>query len=537
MQPTTQASKANRQIARAAVILMITFVFAKLVGLLASTLLGRVFGTTGEVDAYYAANRFSETMFNLVAGGALASAFIPTFTTHLTHENRAAAWRLASAVANLVLLVLTLLSILSAIFAPWVVQNLLAAGFDDPAQQALTAELLRIQLPSAIIFGLSGLLMGILNAHQSFLFPALAPALYPLGVIFGVTVLAPQMGIRGAAWGVVIGSALHLLVQLPKFLRLPDLRYTPSFGIASADVREVLLLMGPRLIGVAVVQLNFWMNTLIASYQPDGSITWIQIGFMLMMMPQAAIAQSIAIASLPTFSTQVARGKREEMRHSLAISLRGVLLLSIPASIGLILLRRPVVAMIYQEGNFTAFSTDMVAWALLWYAAGLVGHCVVEITSRAFYALHDTRTPVAIGVAAMTLNILFSLLFSRLFTQWGLPPHGGLALANSLATGLETVGLLVLMRGRLNGLEGRTILRAAGSALAAALVMGACLWLWSSYGPVQGDALLTISGIALGGLVYGALLVLLRVGEVQQVWAVVLSRIRRGPTLRDSAPQ
>ncbi len=533
MQPSQQTSRSNRQIARAAGILMITFVFAKVVGLLASLLMGRAFGTQGVVDAYWAANRFSETLFSLVAGGALASAFIPNFTTLLTREDHTGAWRLASAIANLVLLALTTLGVLGWIFAPWVVSNILAPGF-DPAQQALTVELLRIQLPSAVIFGISGLLMGMLNAHQSFLFPALAPALYPLGVIFGIEVLGPRMGIHGAAWGVVIGALLHLTIQIPRLLRLPALQYTPHLGLKLPATRDVLLMMGPRLVGVAVVQLNFWINTLIASGQPEGSLTAIQYGFMLMMMPQAAIAQSIAIAALPTFSAQVAQGKRDEMRRSLVGTLRGVILLALPASIGLILLRTPIVALLYQRGEFTAQSTSMVSWALLWYSAGLVGHCVVEIVSRAFYALHDTRTPVMVGAAAMTLNIGFSLLFSWGFAQVGWMPHGGLALANSLATALEMIALLVLMRRRLEGLHGGEILRSAASAAGGALAMGAAIWLWISISPAgnlgssaAAAAVSAVGGIIIGGAVYVSILAALRVSEIRLGWGLLLSLVKR----------
>jgi putative peptidoglycan lipid II flippase len=527
MSSPSLVNRDNRQIARAAATLMVSFVLAKLIGLLSNILLGRAFGATATVDAYFAANRFSETLFNLVAGGALASAFIPTFTTLLEQDDRNGAWRLASAIATMVLLVLTLGGVLGWIFAPWVARNLLVSGFDDPAQLQLTVDLLRIQLPSAVIFGLSGLVMGILNAHRSFFFPALAPALYPLGVIFGITALAPTMGIYGVAWGVVIGAVLHLLIQVPGLLRLQGLHFTPGIRLVSPAVREVLLLMGPRLVGVGVVQLNFWINTVIASGLPEGSIAAIQWGFMLMMMPQAAIAQSIAIAALPTFSAQVARGKAEEMRHSLATTLRGVLLLSLPASVGLILLRRPLVALIYQGGMFTDQSTDMLTWALLWYAAGLVGHCVVEIISRAFYALHDTRTPVMVGVAAMSLNAVFSLLFTRLFAGAGLMPHGGLALANSLATALEMAALLVLMHRRLHGLEGKEILRSASAALAGSLAMGAAIWLLLLLSPNGSRAALTITGILLGGLIYGALLAALQVSEVRQVWGAMTLRLRR----------
>jgi putative peptidoglycan lipid II flippase len=328
-----------------------------------------------------------------------------------------------------------------------------------------------------VIFGISGLVMGILNSHQVFLVPALAPAMYQLGMIFGVLALSPSLGIFGLAWGVVIGAALHLVLQLPSLLRQGS-RYFPSLGLHDSAVWEVARLMGPRLFGVAVVQLNFWVNVRLASQQPEGSINGIAYAFVLMMMPQAAIAQSIAIAAMPTFSAQVARGRLDEMRASLAVSLRGVLLLSIPASIGLILLREPLIVLLYQGGEFGPRSTELVAWALLWYAAGLVGHSVVEILARAFYSLHNTKTPVLVGSAAMGINIILSLAFSTLFTRLGWMPHGGLALANSLATALEMAGLLILMRRRLEGLNGKPILSGAGQAAAAALAMAALVSTW-----------------------------------------------------------
>ena len=512
------SSHASRQIARAAGTVMITFVFGRISGLAAYLLLSRAFGASPAMEAYLAANRFSEVLFNLIAGGALGSSFIPVFTTLLTQGDHRAAWRLASAIANLLLVVFSIAGLLGGIFAPWVIRHLLASGFEDPAQQALAADLLRIQLPSAAIFGLSGLVMGVLNAHQKFLFPALAPSLYPLGVIFGVLILAPSMGIYGVAWGVVLGAALHLLIQLPQLLRLPDRQYLPTLGLGFPAVREVLLLMGPRLVGVGVVQLNFWINTLVASHQA-GSIAFITYAFVIMIMPQAAIAQSIAIASLPTFSAQVARGQPGEMRASLAAALRAILLLSIPASVGLILLRVPVIALIY---GFESASTHMVAWALLWYAAGLVGHCLVEIASRAFFALHDTRTPVTVTTTAMLANVALSLLLWNGFARLDLPPHGGLALANSLSTAMEGIALLFLMRRRLGGLEIPSLLRAAGLSALASAAMGLALWGWLLLLPGRPAWLLALGGIALGGLLYALLLIALGVSEARQVlhWAL-----------------
>jgi putative peptidoglycan lipid II flippase len=522
---TSTASSANRQIARAAGTVMVAFVLSSLTGLLRQILVANAFGTQADIEAFNAANRVSETLFNLVAGGALASAFLPAFTGLLTQGEKGKAWRLASAIFNLILLVMSIACFVAAIFAPWIVRHILAPGFAaDPVKEALTISLLRLMLPSAAIFAISGLMMAILNSHQIFFLPALAPAMYQVGLIFGVLVLAPQLGIYGLGWGVLIGAALHLLIQLPTLFRLKG-AYSPVLGMEDANVREVGRLMLPRLLGVAAVQLNFWVNTRLASSMVEGSVTGIVLAFALMLMPQAAIAQSIAIAAMPTFSTQVALGKLEEMRASLSASLRGVLLLAIPASLGLIFLRQPLVVLLYQRGEFDAFSTQLVTWALLWYAAGLVGHSLVEILARAFYALHDTQTPVLVGIAAMGLNVVFSIGFTRLFTQIGWLPLGGLALANSLATALEAIALFILMRRRLGGLNSPQIGISAAQGLAASLAMALGLWLWLAYAAAQPTWLIVAGGLLLAGSVYVLITWLMGVEEVRGLTKGIARRL------------
>ncbi|MBM3145465.1 MAG: murein biosynthesis integral membrane protein MurJ [Chloroflexi bacterium] len=524
---SSEMPSAHRQIARAAGLVMLAFVFSQLAGLVRQILVADAFGTSLDMDSFNAANRVAETLFNLVAGGALGSAFIPTFTALLANEKKRDAWQLASAVGNWVLVILSALSALIAIFAPQVVRYILAPGFSgNPAQEALTIHLTRLMLPSAAIFGLSGLVMGILNSHQVFFIPALTPSMYQIGMIFGVLALSPRMGVDGLAWGVLLGAAAHLLLQIPILLKQGG-NYFPTLGLKMASVREVMRLMGPRLLGVAVVQLNFWVNIRLASEMREGSVTGVTFAFILMLMPQAAIAQSIATAAMPTLAAQYARGKLDEVRTSLAASIRGVLLLSIPASVGLILLREPIITLLYQRGEFTEHSTTLVAWALLWYAAGLVGHSVMEVLARAFYALHDTRTPVIVGVTAMSLNIVFSFAFAALFGRIGWMPHGGLALANSLATALETTALLVMMRRRLGGIEGRKIVRGALKGSAAAAIMGLALWVWLGYFEGHSAWLVGGGGIALGGVVYGLMVVVLRVEEAQDGLTAIRKRSKR----------
>lgn len=530
------AGSPNRQIARAAGTVMVAYILSNLVGLVSQIVIAHGYGTGDEIEAFNAANRVTELLFQLMAGGALASAFIPTFTGLLSLNQRDNAWRLASAVANLLIIILSIVGILVDLGAPWIVRTLLVPGF-SVQKQALVVSLLRVMMPSVVIFGLSGLSMGILNTHQQFFIPALTPAMYNIGKIIGVLVLGPRYGIYGLAAGVLAGSLMHFLLQVPSLINLKG-TYSLTLGRGFQPVKEVVVLMGPRVFGVAIVQLNFWVNTLLASYLPAGSQAAITTAFALMLMPEAAIAQSIATAALPTFSAQVARGKPEEMRASLAASLRSVLLLAIPAAVGLILLRVPVVTLLYQHGAFDQHSTELVAWALLWYALGLVSHSIVEIVSRAFYALHDTRTPVLIGASAMLLNIGLSVLLAGYssggqfhpgwFSRLGWAPHGGLALSNTIATTLEMTALLWVMNRRLAGMEGASIWKGFAAAVLGAGLMAAGLAGWTAAFSGRSAWILGLGGVVAGGGIYLLVIALLRVPEWSSLIGAVKKRLASG---------
>lgn len=512
---STGSAQAGRQIARAAGIVMIAYVLSTLVGIVRGMVVSQAFGTSVSLDSFNAANRVTELLFNLTAGGALGSAFIPMFTGYLTRKDQKGAWRLASGVVNSVLIVLVAVSTLMWIFAPFLVERGLFALVPDSsaAQVAETARLLRIMLPTVIIFGISGLVMGMLNAHQVFLWPALAPAAYSLGIILGVWLLPKSWGIERLAIGTVIGASGHLLLQLPMLLRLPARKYELAAGFRDGPVRKVLRLMLPRIFGAGIVQLNFVANTIISLSLGAGSASALTWAFTLMLMPQAAIAQSAGTASLPTLSAQVELGKSDDFRQTLSSIIRVMLLLALPATVGLALLRVPLVRVLYERGSFDATSTQMVAWALLWYALGLTGHSLVEVLSRAFYAMHDTKTPVLVGVAAMTGNILLSFFFSRLFSQIGWLPLGGLALANTVATAVECLVLLAIMRRRLNGIDGKQILRTGALAIIGSTMMGLILFGWMALFGNFNKFLVLAVGVILGVGVYGVMLWLLKVPE------------------------
>ena len=246
-----------------------------------------------------------------------------------------------------------------------------------------------------------------------------------------------------------------------------------------------------------------------------------------MIMPEAAIAQSIAIAALPAFSALVAKGDLENLRSSLAATLRSMLLLSIPATIGLIMLRDNIVRLLYQGNAFTNDSAALVSWALLWYAAGLAGHGLVEILSRAFYSLHDTKTPVVVGVGAMAANLLLSFAFTRLFASLGWLPHGGLALANSTATFVESIILIWIMRARLGGIESRSLFRSVLKSLTAAAVMGAAIWSITGLLAGRSNVAVTALSIVSGMLVYLVTLWMLRSRDLIKLLEIIKLKLKR----------
>ena len=512
------------QIARAAGLVMVLFVISRALGLLREMVISHQFGTSGDLDAYLAAFRLPDILFQLVAGGALASAFIPTFASYLAQDDRQGAWRLSSAVINLVLILTTLLAVLAALLAPWLMGTIIAPGF-DPAQQALAVGLMRIMLITPVVFGVSGVVMGILNAQQHFLLPALAPIVYNLGIILGAILLAPSMGVMGMALGVVVGALGHLLIQVPGLVRC-RLRYMPTLGLHNRGVHEVGRLMLPRVLGLAAVQLNFLVNTILASGLVEGSLSAINFAWLLMLLPHGVFAQAVATAAFPTFSAQAARGQQDAMESTLSATLRAVLYLALPAAVGLIALRVPLVQLLFQRGAFTGQSTQMVAFALALFSLGLPAHSVVEIVVRAFYAMHDTKTPVIVGIGAMVLNIVLSLILISIFRALGWLPLGGLALSNSLAITVEMGMLLGIIRRRLGGLGGRRFAVSAARSGFSAVVMGIVVAVLGLF--LAGSSVWLIAGLgmATGLAVYGGLSVLLRAPEPQAVWGMVRSRRR-----------
>ncbi len=486
----------------------LSFGLAAAVGLVRNMLLARTFGLGSELDTFYAAFKLPDLLFTIVAGGALATAFIPVFSEQLASDNHRAAWRLASSITNFVVIIVTGAALLAAFFAPWLVRVLLAPGFDAP-QQAETVTLMRLVLISTLFFGISAVQSSMLHSFRHFLLPALAPAVYPLGVIIGALWLTPTWGVNGLAVGAILGSLLHLLVKVPGLLRI-GFRWWPILELKSPAVRQVLWLMGPRVIDLAVFHLMMIATTNLASRLSPGSVSALEWGWEFMQLPETIIGTAFGLVAFPTLAALAAQHNLSGMRATLGDALRMVITLTGPATVGLILLGRPLIEVVYQRGEFDPQATQAVYVALSFYALGLIGHSCLELAARAFFALQDTLTPLLIAIVAGLCQLALGLGLM----QW--LGHGGLALANSIAITGEVFALLWILRRRLQGIEARQTVWLSAQVLLASAVMGVAIWSirgWLGASPL----LLLVGGAAVGGVVYLLMGFLLRMPTLQRL--------------------
>lgn len=514
---------------RAAGLLSVAVLLSRMLGLVREIVTRNYIGATGmEANAYAVANRFPEAIFFVIAGGAIGSAFIPTFAAYFARDDEAGGWRLFSAVINLMTVVVTTVAVITAVFAPQFVQFFYGGQIaNEPELLPLTVKLMRIMLVSPIIFGVSGVMMGALNARQHFLLPALAPSIYNLGIIAGAILIRPPE--VGLAVGAVVGALGHLLIQLPG-LRQKGAKYTAVITLTDPGVRQVLRLMAPRVLGLSFSQINNFIILLLtgSAMLVTGSLPALDVAFRLIIMPQGFLGQALGIAAFPTLSTLAAKQAFDDMRDIIVDSLRILLFVGIPITLVLAVLRTPIVTLIFERGEFGAVSTQFAAWALLFYAFGLIALAGLEIVARSFYALGDTLTPVLAGGVQIVLMGIFSYWLSfHLFPALGWLPLGGLALGFSLSNILEALLLLWLLRRKMGRLDGRRLLNglikmsAAGSAMLLAMWgVGRVTAVWPLF--IQ---LVMVS--LLGGIVYILSSHLLRIEELNQIVAYGRRRLRR----------
>jgi len=514
-------------LALAAAVVAAGFFGSRLLGVLRSVAIADAFGTSPELSAYWVAFRLPDLVFQLLAGATLGSAFIPTFTRIFTQQSEEEAWRLARSVLNLVALATIAFAVLAALLAPLLVPIMAPGLGEDTGRQdelrALAVDLTRIMMLSPILFAVSGMFMGILNARHHFLWPAIAPMVYNLAIIIGALV---SDDVHTLAFAVVAGAGGHLIVQVPVLLAV-GMRWRPQANWRDASVREVGRLMAPRVLGLAAFQLNLLVTIFFASTVSDEAISAVNYAFLIMMTPLGLSGMAIGTAVFPTMAAQAAAGLGE-LRHTVERSLRVTLFLTVPAAVALMLLSRPLVALLFEHGDFPEASTDITQAALLYYAIGLPAHAAIEILSRGFYALGDTRTPVRFALISLVVNLaLCAALVGPLEVR-------GLALALSVATIVEALLLAWTLRGRIEGVDVRGIVRSVGRTAVASAVMAGVVELYLFALDRAGhfdtssllDAFLALAGsAALGGAVFLAAARALRSEEAE----ALLSRLPKPP--------
>ena len=512
-------------VGRASLFMIATLIASRFLGWLRLSVIGARFGETPDLDAFWAAFRIPDTLFNLLVAGALASAFIPVFTSYLAKEREDEAWRVASSVMNAIVLLLIGFSAVMWILAPLLVPIL--APFPDPAQRETAIHLTRIMLLSPIFMGLSALFTGILNSYRQFLTGATAPLVYNFVIILFAVFASPFLGIEALAWGTVAGALMMWLVQVPE-LTFRRTRYKLTLDLGHPGVREIVRLTIPRTLALGAVNLIFIVDTFLAAKMAEGSLTALLYAQQLMQLPLGVFSIAISAAVFPTLAHYASLGLQARMRDVLQTAIRWILFLTLPTVVMMIVLRRPIVNLLFQYGNFGPEAREATQEAFLFYSLGLAGHALIQILARAYYASKDTRTPLALTLISIGTNIVLSVLLSPLY---GI---NGLALANSFATLAEAVLFLVLLapraRLRIVGL-GTSSLKVIAASLAMGIAMFAFIRATNITVDLQqtkiGLLFQTAVAVAVGLVAYVGAAMLFRVSELAEITAVVRARLAR----------
>jgi len=531
---TATASPNSRASTRATGIVGIAILCSRILGLIREIIIASLFGASRSMDAFLTAFRAPNMLRDLFAEGALSTAFVTIFSKKIAAEGDASAWKLANKVATLTAVFMSAVTLVGVVIAPFLVA-LLAPGF-DPEKAALTVVLARIMYPFILLVSLAALAMGMLNAKHIFGVPAMASSFFNLGsIVGGVTLgwwLDPAFGTRalvGLALGTLIGGFLQLAVQVPSLFKAGFV-LRADFNWRDEGVRKVLQLMGPAVIAASAVQVNVLINSIFASYLQDGAVSWLNIAFRLMQLPLGIFGVAVATVTLPLVSRSVALGDISQFRSGLSHAIRLVMLLTIPAAIGLIILAEPIIRLIYEHGRFTAFATEQTAAALRCYAIGLVAYSADKILVPAFYALDKRYLPMLVSFSSIVVNFCLCW-FLAFHLQLG---HRGLALSTSAVAITNFLFLYGMMRryaGRLEtGLMIRTLLKLL---LAGALLAGVCVLAQSylfSGGAVVGlwrNLAAMMFTIAVGAAVFFGAAYLLHVAELRDVVQLVRGRFSR----------
>lgn len=497
------------RISKVSLLLAVLFTVDKLLGVARQMVISRQFGLSAELDVFNAANNLPDMLFMLISGGALAIAFIPVLTEVLSKEGQAKAWDLFSNILNFAFLVTALLAIIIAIFAKPLVSGQLgvAPGF-TPEQIDLTVSLLRLNLVATLIFSLSGLVMAGLQANQHFLLPALAPIFYDLGQIFGAVVLAPTepyrigglqlpacgLGVRGLVYGVIIGAALHLLIQVPGLVKY-KFKWHPGINFTTPETKKVFRLMGPRLVSMLCIQSIFLIQDNLASRLATGSVTALTYGWWIMQVPETLIGTAIATAILPTLSELYSNNEFDKLKERIERAAQVMLALTIPVAVIAGAVIFPVIQTVFGFDQADSLRVTQVTRIFL---LGIIGHSLVELFVRSFYSMQKPKFPLVGSIITLILYLVLGITLLPSFQV------SGIAAANTIAYSVQAILLLFMLNKQLTAKQ--VLAPSALRGLLAAVLGGAAAYLVMQYTPGYSSTLISaifgaIVGILLAGIV------------------------------------
>ncbi|MFP3928755.1 MAG: murein biosynthesis integral membrane protein MurJ [Desulfobacteraceae bacterium] len=508
MDPEFSTGSENRQVGRAAGTVGFFTLMSRILGLIRDMVVAGFFGSGMAADAFFVAFRIPNLLRRLFAEGSLSIAFIPVFTEYLQKKSREEAMELVRVTLTLLSVLLAAVALAGVLFSPWIVR-LQAFGFGGAGPKyELTVLLTRITFPYIFLISIVALFMGVLNSLRRFAAPAAAPVFLNLGIIGAVYWISPRLSepVVGLAVGVIIGGLLQVLLQIP-FLKDLGVSLRPAWQPAHPAVKRMGRLMLPAIFGSAVYQLNQFVGTLLASFLPEGSVSWLYYADRLVQFPLGVFAIAVSTAALPSLSRQAVEPGLHAFKQTLSYAMRLVFFITLPAMTGLIVLAPLIVRVLFERGAFDPAATQMTARALVLYSVGLWAFSGIRVLVAAFYALQDTKTPVKAATMALFLNAGLSLALM------GPLAHGGLALALSLASGGQFIVLGLFLQRYAPGWASRDIVISLARSTGASAVMGAVLWwayrVWWSPGPgtALSELIPGLAGLlALGCLVYFALM-------------------------------
>ena len=519
-------SSTNRTLVKAAGFLMGAQLVSRLLGFLRESLIANFYGQSPATDAYNAAFILPDLLYWLLVGGVLSAAFIPVFSEYIAKENEDEGWRVVSSVVNIIVLTLGILILVGLFFTPQFIR-LMVPGFEETGNMGLAINLTRLLLIQPLFMAFSGLIMGVLNSYKIFWPSALGTVLYNGCVIFFGTILAnpakPE-SISGFAVGVVVGAFASFAVQIPA-LRKVGVRYYPVIDWHHPGVRRIGALAVPIIISYSLNQIQVAVNNNFGSSLFPGSITAVWYSYRLFQLPVGIFALAIAVATFPTLTEQAALKQWNKFRETISQAIRMVIFITLPISVGMIVLRFPLIRVLFQHGQFTAQDTKTMAIPLFYFAVGISSQAVIQILPRAFYALQDTWTPVILGIIAMVVNIIAMVLLI------GPLAHGGLAFATTIAAFVNMILLFYVLHKRLGQMDGWAMFWTSVKSFVASVFMALVIWVWSGWlTPLIGIRTLAsfvvlVTGTAVGMIAFAGMAKLLKMEEFKQAMGLVQRKI------------